>query len=413
MSERSEASGISLEIEFNRPAPTYLAGEDLTGRVRVEAERQRSIRSLSIQLVCQTRGFGSPVTVVNLTVPSRALQLQAGESSEQAFSFSLPAHPLTYEHPLLSIGYSVIAQAKLFSPKAVCRVEAPVVVRSSDETCDPLPQQAPPTPDPHKGTSGGLCCAALIAGFALALGAKAITAGSQIGILGPLLALPALVLFGAAVALAIASSRNLIAERKLGPVFIGVDPVGIAGTSLSCLVGLKPRSSLKINGVLATLRGRVWTRHHRGNDTFEIKEDLLHELSATLSGPQTLSPRRLAEFETHFDLPHDAAPWFESSDNKVEWIIDVRVDVPGWPDWTLQVPVRVIPKPTPSPVPRLRAKGNNNSVCPYCRDALGSDASQHLACGGCRTLFHKVCIREFGECTTQGCRNRRRSRSRT
>jgi FHA domain len=46
--------------------------------------------------------------------------------------------------------------------------------------------------------------------------------------------------------------------------------------------------------------------------------------------------------------------------------------------------------------------------CPYCREGLGMRAALLLTCAGCRVVYHRECIFEFGSCATAGCRNNSR-----
>ena len=47
--------------------------------------------------------------------------------------------------------------------------------------------------------------------------------------------------------------------------------------------------------------------------------------------------------------------------------------------------------------------------CPYCHEGLaGVKASDLQTCVGCRAVLHRACLKEYGSCTTRGCRNNRR-----
>lgn len=71
------------------------------------------------------------------------------------------------------------------------------------------------------------------------------------------------------------------------------------------------------------------------------------------------------------------------------------------------------------PAPDLRVVGTievevqPNQRCPFCRDALqGVAADALMTCAGCQAVFHRACALEVGSCTTAGCRNNRRTRTR-
>lgn len=45
-------------------------------------------------------------------------------------------------------------------------------------------------------------------------------------------------------------------------------------------------------------------------------------------------------------------------------------------------------------------------LCPYCRDDLAAEGLDATRCDRCRTAHHAECLREAGDCTVFGCRER-------
>ena len=45
----------------------------------------------------------------------------------------------------------------------------------------------------------------------------------------------------------------------------------------------------------------------------------------------------------YFQLPEDAACSVSLDDNSLIWTVDLRVDIPRWPDWTKSIPLFIVP----------------------------------------------------------------------
>jgi hypothetical protein len=54
--------------------------------------------------------------------------------------------------------------------------------------------------------------------------------------------------------------------------------------------------------------------------------------------------------------------------------------------------------------------GSGTARCPYCRDDVGLDGDDIMACGGCDTVHHSACYDEAGGCTIFGCDRKARGR---
>jgi hypothetical protein len=107
-----------------------------------------------------------------------------------------------------------------------------------------------------------------------------------------------------------------------------------------------------------------------------------------------------------------------------EWDLPLRVDLPapvGDLSDALDAAQQLLrPDPPaeerPADGPRqIRTTGTievevqGQQICTYCRERLGSRPRRLLTCSGCRVVYHRACILEFGCCATAGCRNNRRT----
>jgi hypothetical protein len=138
-----------------------------------------------------------------------------------------------------------------------------------------------------------------------------------------------------------------------------------------------------------------------------------HELTrfAVHADGRALTAGEAFEAELTLKLPRRSAPSLVAGDHRVEWELEVRVDVANWPDWVHTYPIQVLPaglaklEGTERVAPTVQA----GQTCPFCRDAVrGHEAL--TTCAGCTTTYHLECMRECGRCATRGCGRSERRR---
>ena len=115
------------------------------------------------------------------------------------------------------------------------------------------------------------------------------------------------------------------------------------GQTTICTAELIPKSNATLNGVKASL---VWetttvtgkkkspkvTRDRKVIDTFEFPHSM-----------RDIAPGQTLSFESLFTVPQAATPSIASKRNKVEWLVELEVDVDKWPDLKESYPLIVLP----------------------------------------------------------------------
>ena len=57
-----------------------------------------------------------------------------------------------------------------------------------------------------------------------------------------------------------------------------------------------------------------------------------------------LNPGHPNQFALGFTLPTDAPPTIDLHDNEIQWSVDLRIDIPRWPDWYISMPIQINPE---------------------------------------------------------------------
>lgn len=134
----------------------------------------------------------------------------------------------------------------------------------------------------------------------------------------------------------------------------------IAGQELVARVRLDVKSETPCDGVVVTLLGRE-RRYRNTTSTGKTTVQHYHRRDVVVAGlmitPGTLRPGVL-EQEFRFALPADAPPTFKSSLSRIEYRVEVRVDIPWWPDAHEVYDVTVHAPPVPGLTGHARSVTN-------------------------------------------------------
>jgi hypothetical protein len=69
----------------------------------------------------------------------------------------------------------------------------------------------------------------------------------------------------------------------------------------------------------------------------------LHRAEVPLMSEKALPRLEEVALEAALIVPRDAAPSFYAPSNELAWSVRVEVKVEGWPDWSLEEPLLVLP----------------------------------------------------------------------
>jgi hypothetical protein len=337
-----------LTVALDDPGRPCIGGEKVRGSVVVRADQAVTCRGLEVTSCWATHGSGN----IDRGEIDHATLFQGAwdEGREYRYPFELDtaAWPPTYYGRLLNVGQFVEARAKLSwatDPKAT--VEIPVVVTAAPDNLTPVTKSRSPS----------------VLGWVVGL------------VLGLLLLVPLLMLLGMMIVfvlplLAIGGAVtwfvwSYLPSRLTGRVECEVAPLRVAaGGTINVSLKFTPRRSLTINGitwkVTATERCEAGSGSNRKTHTH-----IAFQHSRRLAEPGLLEAGLQKVYAFEFPVSLTAPPSLKFNDNELRWDAEVRIDMPGWPDWVKAFKLAVAPaanlpersptvaeNPPPTPSPR-------------------------------------------------------------
>ncbi len=324
---------------------TYRGGEPIRGQVLVRVDATCRCDGLTLRPEWRTHGRGNVATGEEAAVELFRGEWTAGDEHAYPFEVAAPSWPWTFHGHEVNLDWALVARADIpwaLDPKG----EAEIVVVPGRDTMDAEVALDREKVAQARALAGG--CMVLF-GLAFALPGLATIVGGLIAVasgeLGGLVAVPFGGIFAlVGVGVAFMGMRNHLARMRLGAIEASVAP-GRArpGDVVTCTVRLSPRADVELNGVRVTLHGREVAVRGSGTNQRTYTHDL-HREEVTLEGSRT-SVRRLDDVELQhaFRLPADAPYSLSVRSNAVRWTVSFHVDVAGWPDWTEEQPLIVLP----------------------------------------------------------------------
>lgn len=315
-----------LTVVLDEPGRPCVGGEKVRGTVVVRADQAVTCRGLDVTSCWATHGAGNVDRGEIDHVTLFQGPWDEGQEYRYPFEVDTAAWPPSYYGRLLNVGQFIEARAKLSwatDPKAT--VEIPVVVTAAPESLTPVTKSRPPS----------------LVGWIVGL------------VLGLLLLVPLLMLLGMAILfllplVAIGGAVtwfvwSYLPTRLTGRVECEVLPLRVAaGDAIKGSVRFTPRRSLTVNAitwkVTATERCEAGSGSNRKTHTHVAVQESrqLAEAGLLEAGvPQTYA------FE--FPVPSTAPPSLKFNDNKLTWEAELRIDIPGWPDWVKTFTLTVTP----------------------------------------------------------------------
>ncbi|MHC4520485.1 MAG: hypothetical protein ACYTAS_18000 [Planctomycetota bacterium] len=94
----------------------------------------------------------------------------------------------------------------------------------------------------------------------------------------------------------------------------------------------------RIGEFSVALRGREYATYRRGTNTY-TDDNTFYEMELY----KTSHTAEIASGQVGFVLPSDTMHSFEADNNKIVWNLEVRGDIPKWPDVKESFPITVVP----------------------------------------------------------------------
>lgn len=306
-------AACQITIRLNDEEPRT-GGAAISGVVVVKADKATNCKGLIVRTIWSTHGRGNVDTG---EVASQTLfegTWQAGQEYSYPFSLATATWPPTYYGNYLNVGHYVAAQAKLswaIDPKA--QVEYRVVTHDA-------PDDLKPTTAPAK--QSGLVVAVIVGLIAVAfLVAFLPLFILLVVVIGPIAGLAYLY-------------KVVLPKRITGPVTCELaSPKVRAGQTIKANLQFTPARRSKINGIEWKIRCVEECVSGSGSNRVSHTHELFQQTIRSCEATELKAGEKQA-FEFSFPLPANAAPSLKFTDNKLNWTVAARIDIPSWPDWT-------------------------------------------------------------------------------
>ena len=318
-------SKCDLGIVFDRTERQYRGGEEVTGSVHVQVNEDVECNGIVVEHFWQTHGRGNTATGPKQTSVLYRGRLQAGQSLSYPFRFTAPNGPPTYHGQYLNVDHYVHLRVDI--PWAIDpKLKEEYLLLSGGGRYGNLPALA-------GGRAGAKQAAS---GCGVPVGAAMV--------LGGLFFLPCgIVLIALGLVVLVFALWKFIAEKKIGKVKLSYGSSTVApGGRLPVRLAFTPNQSSRLNRIIAELVGmeRCVSGSGTNRSTHTHK---FHERTFMLVSECEVTAGRPIQVEGAVPIPETGAYSFHARDNEVLWELEVRVDIPFWPDWSEKRPIIVRP----------------------------------------------------------------------
>ncbi len=305
-----------LLIELDEPDRVFLAGEMVKGCVRVSVDSGVNCSGLVVSSGWKTHGRGNVTSGEGEQTTVFSGEWAAGQPQE--YKFSLPAGdwPPTYHGHLLSIDHYIDARAKIpwaFDPKA----SSPFMVRATEASTDP----------DHSKSSGAQLGIVIGAIAVAVIGLMMWTMVMALGwMVFPVMLIPAAVI-------AFVFFRMFLPSYLLGnPEALIQEDTMAAGDEVVGEFVTTTKKNVSINSITAVLTCMEKCVSGSGSNK-TTHTHAVFEKSLELQSKTVLKVGKEHRLPFVFRVPDDAPCSVKLHQNSLIWSVELRVDIPRWPDW--------------------------------------------------------------------------------
>jgi hypothetical protein len=339
---------LAMSVHLDHPAAPVEAGRDVRGHVDLTSDTGVEVRRVTLEVSWRTEGSGNPASGTTaeldlLPVPTR---LRRGETRQIRFAFEAPPGPLTYDGKHLRVVNFLRASADIPWARDPSADRVYVLRPSRDQVSGfqgPMLQLSEIPAGPARVRARPKPSELALAGGLLVFGIAAVLAAVTAGLAPRLLAMIAAA--GAVVGIAAVAVpfRSRIAERRLGRVELVLDQaVVVPGDTIRVALSFQPRADLRIQQVAAALRGREQVVRG-GGKTQSVHQHRFVHAEAALAGAMTARRGERVALWAPMDVAPGCPCSFRARSNRLDWEVEVRVCIAGWPDWIVVQPVMIVP----------------------------------------------------------------------
>ncbi|MFV8750855.1 hypothetical protein ACNOYE_09935 [Nannocystaceae bacterium ST9] len=322
-------AGNALWFEFHTAKREYRPGEIISGVVHVDADAPTRCDALTLSWYWTTHGRGNLAVGTPLSTVLFAGEWQAGHHAIP-FEVVCPSLPLTYRGPLLNIDWILEARADVpwaIDPKA--KIDFSVLAPAN---CRPEVRR---TAAPTRARTTTI----LIFGLALSLGGLGTALASVLAVArGQIDDLSGLILLALA-GLLVWPGWKLLGPRVARKAFDRLDSK-VATTRDELSVTLEFTSRKPIESLIASLVAEEVVASGHGTDR-SVHTHRIHEQHRL----PTVGPAGEHRVEIVYPMPDfDQIGWsFATSDNALNWYVELNFDIEGWPDLIERIELQITP----------------------------------------------------------------------
>ena len=310
-------SKCDITIDFDRKDATYRGGETVSGTARVTVNKNLTSKGITLSHFWKTHGRGNTDQgEVHEEIIATDAKLVAGETFNFPFSFETALEPVTYHGTLINIDHFIKIQVDVpwaRDPK----LEAEYIL---------LPGKAPPQLEDHDDFEAKATPKWVVLLLWL--------------VFGPLLLMLLPILLPVYI---YTSIKNSMIKRRLGEVELEtVDQTVPPGGSWTGTLRFTPKRDVSINGINARLVCEESATSGSGTNRTTYTEKV-HTQVHSVEPEGLLLAGKPFEKQISVPFPEINTYSFSNYDNNINWSIEIRIDLPGVPDWKQEEHATVVP----------------------------------------------------------------------
>ena len=309
-------SKCDITIEFDRSDATYCGGETVSGTARVVVNKNLTSRGITLSHFWKTHGRGNTDTgEIHEKILATDAQLVAGETFSFPFSFETKLEPITYHGNFINIDHFVKIQVDVpWARDPKLESEYILLPGKNPRAANNLKQHSIEIDGSNPWWVWFFIIPLLV-------------------VFGPIL-LPMYIY---------SKLKNKAIAKRLGDVELETaEQTHAPGGTWKNRLRFTPKRDVRINGIRARLKVHEVAVSGSGTNT-TTHTHTLHDETLTIEPEGVLSVGKSFHREIEVPIPEITAYSFHSGSNNINWSTEIRIDLPGIPDWKEEGELEVIP----------------------------------------------------------------------
>ncbi len=364
-------SSSNMQIVLDREDRSYHFGEQVSGKVILNPDRKLSYRKIVLNSGWRTHGKGNvDKGERDITILDGKDTLDKGVQRVYPFTFTAPNGPVTYHGFYVNVDWYLTAQVDIPLAPDITEEEDFILLPSETPgiiilgNAD-LSEIQPPTRQRHvppvSSVSQGVLVDKLprtrlfkwgktLTWVAIALPLLMLVF-FVIGILQypdlnaafTLILAPLVIFAGVLIYVGVQVVSDVIAKFRLDFRDVRIKPEEVyAGEQLSCHLNFQTKGTVYLDSITAELFAEESAVSGGGTYVTVNNFTVYHE-HFIKTYRESLTAGRQMSFDCVIPIDSSAPATFSSNNNKVRWIVIIKINFRGWYAWTKRLPITVLP----------------------------------------------------------------------